>query len=104
VLAVTEASALTSVVFRRSTLIGSSRKPASNTTLRPENRAMAVKTARLLAELKVSESGSVASAGRSSPGGGRSRVLSTSACSSVLPPRDTEILVRIRCRVSDHSG
>ena len=46
---------------------------------------MAVKTTRLLAELKISESGSVASSGRSSPGGGRLRVRSTSVCSSVLP-------------------
>ena len=49
-------------------------------------------TARLLALLNTSESGSLTPSGRSSPAGGRSRVRSISACSSVLPSRETRAL------------
>ena len=87
-LAVTDVSASASVELRRSTLIVESRNAGSKMTLRPEKRAIAVNTARLLAALNTNESGSLASSGSSRPGGGRSRVRSTRVCRSVLPPRE----------------
>ena len=48
---------------------------------------MAVNTSRLLASRKVSDAGIFTPAGRSRPGGGRSRARSISVCSSVLPSR-----------------
>ena len=52
---------------------------------RPANCAIDRKTLRLLALLKTSESGSLASGGQVEPGGGMSRARSISDSSSVLP-------------------
>jgi hypothetical protein len=59
--------------------------------LSPANCAIDLNTLRLLAELKTSESGSLASAGRSRPGGGSARERSISDSSSVFPFRVTAI-------------
>ncbi len=99
VAAPTDVSASSSEAFRRSTEIGASRNCWSNTRPMPPKRAMVVSTSRLLASRNESEAGMRTLAGRSRPGGGRSRVRSMSVCSSVLPSRDTVTRVRSLVRV-----
>ena len=61
---------------------------------------IAEKTSRALASRKTSESGSLASAGRSEPGSGAARLCAISDSSRVLPSSRTAILARSCVRVS----
>jgi hypothetical protein len=70
--------------------------------MRPK-RAIVMKTSRLGASRKVSVAGIRTFAGRSMPGGGRSRVFSISVCKSVLPSRVTATRVRSLLRASFNS-
>ena len=97
-------SASSSVALRRSTVTGASRNAGSKIRLMLANRAMAVKTSRLLASRKVSDAGILTPCGRSRPGGGRSRARSISVCSSVLPSRATATFARSLLRVDRSSS
>ena len=60
----------------------------------PANLAIARKTSRLLASRKTTDVGIFTFGGRSSPGGGRSRVRSINVWSSVFPSRATATRAR----------
>jgi hypothetical protein len=67
------------------------------------NRASAVNTSRLLASRKVTDAGSLASAGSSLPSAGRSLVRSIRLSSWVLPSRETATLLRSWLRTLSNS-
>ncbi len=97
-------SASSSDALRRSTLISASRNAVSKMRLMFAKRAIVMNTSRLLASRKVSDAGIFTPAGRSMPGGGRSRERSMIVCSSVLPSRATAIFARSLLRVARSSS